>query len=158
MAGVKGSKISLAFTGSDKFNWNIIIETGTDKGWSTEILANIFDKVYTCEIDEERWNYYDELLKNPKIEVEIGANVAGLTAGVNTATGQLDKLGKAAQATAPQVDRLAKATSSYNSVGIDFARIIQDAPFGIIGVGNNITQLAGSFQNLGKAGDTLEQK
>jgi hypothetical protein len=97
-------------------------------------------------------------MANPKIEVEIGANVAGLTAGVNTATGQLDKLGKAAQATAPQVDRLAKATSSYNSVGIDFARIIQDAPFGIIGVGNNITQLAGSFQNLGKAGDTLGTK
>jgi hypothetical protein len=97
-------------------------------------------------------------MANPKIEVEIGANVAGLTAGVNTATGQLDKLGKAAQTTAPQVDKLAKATQNYNSVGIDFARIIQDAPFGIIGVGNNITQLAGSFQNLGKAGDSLGTK
>lgn len=87
-------------------------------------------------------------MANPRIEVEIGANVAGLTAGVNTATGQLDKLGKAAQTTAPQVQKLAQATSKYNSVGIDFARIIQDAPFGIIGVGNNITQLAGSFQVL----------
>jgi hypothetical protein len=46
------------------------------------------------------------------------------------------------------VDPLTKATSQYNSVGIDFARIVQDAPFGIIGVGNNITQLAGSFQVL----------
>lgn len=87
-------------------------------------------------------------MANPRIEVEIGANVAGLTAGVNTATGQLDKLGKAAQTTAPQVQKLAQATSGYNSVGVDFARIIQDAPFGIIGVGNNITQLAGSFQVL----------
>jgi hypothetical protein len=87
-------------------------------------------------------------MANPRIEVEIGANVAGLTAGVNTATGQLDKLGKAAQTTAPQVQRLAQATQGYNSVGVDFARIIQDAPFGIIGVGNNITQLAGSFQVL----------
>jgi len=87
-------------------------------------------------------------MANPRIEVEIGANVAGLTAGVNTATGQLDKLGKAAQSTAPQVDKLARATSQYNSIGNDFARIIQDAPFGIIGVGNNITQLAGSFQQL----------
>jgi hypothetical protein len=41
---------------------------------------------------------------------------------------------------------LTKATSQYNSVGVDFARIIQDAPFGIIGVSNNITQLADSFQ------------
>jgi hypothetical protein len=87
-------------------------------------------------------------MANPKIEVEIGANVAGLTAGVNTATGQLDKLGKAAATTAPQVQKLAQATQGYNSVGIDFARIVQDAPFGIIGVGNNITQLAQSFQTL----------
>ena len=46
------------------------------------------------------------------------------------------------------IEPLTKATAQYNSVGTDFARIIQDAPFGIIGVGNNITQLAGSFQNL----------
>jgi hypothetical protein len=87
-------------------------------------------------------------MANPRIEVEIGANVVGLTAGVNTATGQLDKLGKAAQSTAPQVQKLTQATSGYNAVGTDFARIIQDAPFGIIGVGNNIQQLAGSFQQL----------
>jgi predicted PurR-regulated permease PerM len=87
-------------------------------------------------------------MANPRIEVEIGANVAGLTAGVNTATGQLNNLGKAAQTTAPQIQKLTQATSGYNSIGTDFARIIQDAPFGIIGVGNNITQLAGSFQTL----------
>jgi len=87
-------------------------------------------------------------MANPRIEVEIGAKVEGLSAGVNQATSQLDKLGKAAQTTAPQVQKLTQATSGYNSVGIDFARIIQDAPFGIIGVGNNITQLAGSFQVL----------
>lgn len=87
-------------------------------------------------------------MANPRFDVEIGANVDGLTAGVNTATGQLDKLGKAAKSTAPQVDKLKQATAGYNSVGIDFARIVQDAPFGIIGVGNNIQQLAGSFQSL----------
>lgn len=87
-------------------------------------------------------------MANPRIEVEIGAKVEGLTAGVNTATSQLDKLGKSAAGTAPQIQRLSQATSGYNSIGTDFARIIQDAPFGIIGVGNNITQLAGSFQVL----------
>lgn len=35
-----------------------------------------------------------------------------------------------------------------NTVGIEFSRIIQDAPYGIIGVGNNITQLTQSFANL----------
>ena len=87
-------------------------------------------------------------MSSPRIEVEIVAKVEGLAAGVNTATGQLDKLGNAAAATAPKFDRLSKTTSQYNAIGIDFARVIQDAPFGIIGVGNNITQLAGSFQVL----------
>lgn len=87
-------------------------------------------------------------MANPRIEVEIGAKVEGLSAGVNQATSQLDKLGKSAQATAPQIQKLTQATAGYNSIGTDFARIIQDAPFGIIGIGNNITQLAGSFQVL----------
>jgi hypothetical protein len=46
------------------------------------------------------------------------------------------------------IEPLTKATRNYNAVGVDFARIIQDAPFGIIGVGNNIQQLAFSFQEL----------
>jgi len=46
------------------------------------------------------------------------------------------------------IQRLGKATSSYNGIGIEFSRIIQDAPFGIIGIGNNIQQLAGNFQQL----------
>ena len=87
-------------------------------------------------------------MANPNIQVEVGADVSGLTAGVNTATSQLDKLGKAAQTTAPQIGKLSQATQGYNSVGVDFARIVQDAPFGIIGIGNNITQLAQSFQTL----------
>jgi hypothetical protein len=99
-------------------------------------------------------------MANPRIEVEIGANVTGLTAGVNTATSNLDKLGKSAAATAPQIQKLGQATAGYNSVGVDFARIVQDAPFGIIGVGNNITQLAGSFQALknstGSTGSALK--
>jgi hypothetical protein len=97
-------------------------------------------------------------MANPKIEVEVVAKVDGLNSGVAAATNGLDKLGKAAQKTTPQVEKLTKATSRYNVVGLDFARIIQDAPFGIIGVGNNITQLAQSFSSLGKAGDTLGTK
>lgn len=56
------------------------------------------------------------------------------------------------------IEPLTKATSQFNVVGLDFARVIQDAPFGIIGVGNNITQLAQSFSGLGKAGDTVGSK
>lgn len=87
-------------------------------------------------------------MANPKIEVEIGASVKGLEAGVAKAENTLKGIGTAAQTTAPKVQQLARATSNYNGVGIEFSRIIQDAPFGIIGVGNNITQLASTFQQL----------
>ena len=97
-------------------------------------------------------------MSNPRIEVDVVANVAGVASGVSAATTQLDKLGKAAQATAPKVEQLTKATSRYNGIGIDFARVIQDAPFGIIGVGNNIQQLAQSFSSLGNTGDSLSSK
>ena len=97
-------------------------------------------------------------MSNPRIEVDVVANVAGVASGVSAATSQLDKLGKAAKATAPKFENLAKTTSRYNSVGIDFARVIQDAPFGIIGVGNNIQQLAQSFSGLGQAGDSTKSK
>jgi hypothetical protein len=87
-------------------------------------------------------------MSNPRIEVDFAVNVAGVAKGVTAATSQLDKLGAAAQSTAPKVEQLGKATKSYNAIGVDFSRIIQDAPFGIIGVGNNIQQLAFSFQEL----------
>lgn len=97
-------------------------------------------------------------MSNPRIEVDFAVNVAGVANGVSAATSQLDKLGKAAQTTAPKVNELTKATSRYNGIGVDFARVIQDAPFGIIGVGNNIQQLAQSFSSLGNAGDSTEKK
>jgi hypothetical protein len=97
-------------------------------------------------------------MSNPRIEVDVVANVDGVVSGVSSATSQLDKLGKAAQSTAPKFEQLSKSTSRYNGIGIDFARVIQDAPFGIIGVGNNIQQLAQSFSGLGNVGDSTGTK
>jgi hypothetical protein len=97
-------------------------------------------------------------MSNPRIEVDVVANVAGVATGVSAATSQLDKLGRAAQSTEPKIESLGKATSRYNGIGIDFARVIQDAPFGIIGVGNNIQQLAQSYSALGNVGDSTSKK
>ena len=94
-------------------------------------------------------------MSNPRIEVDVVANVAGVASGVSAATSQLDQLGNAAQKTAPKFEQLSKTTSRYNAIGIDFARVIQDAPFGIIGVGNNIQQLAQSFSSLGNSTDSF---
>lgn len=43
-------------------NYDIIIETGTNKGESLEILKAIFNKVYTCEVLPA---YFEEVQKKP---------------------------------------------------------------------------------------------
>ncbi len=96
-------------------------------------------------------------MSNPRIEVEIVAKVEGLAAGINTATGKLDQLGKSAEGAAPKIGKLSQATGNYNAVGVNFARLIQDAPFGIIGVGNNITALAESFDQARNQGQSFTQ-
>ena len=50
-------------------------------------------------------------------------------------------------------DGLTKSVGNSNGVAIEFSRIIQDAPFGIIGIGNNIQQLTANFAQL-KASST----
>ena len=90
----------------------------------------------------------DKALKAATTVPEI-ANLNAKLAQTKSAISQLKNTG---------IEPLTKATSQFNVVGLDFARVIQDAPFGIIGVGNNITQLAQSFSTLGKAGDSLSSK
>jgi hypothetical protein len=90
----------------------------------------------------------DKKLKAATTVPEI-ANLNAKLAQTKSAISQLKSTG---------IEPLTKATSQFNVVGLDFARVIQDAPFGIIGVGNNITQLAQSFSTLGKAGDSLSSK
>ena len=90
----------------------------------------------------------DKALKAATTVPEI-ANLNAKLAQTKSAISQLKSTG---------IEPLTKATSQFNVVGLDFARVIQDAPYGIIGVGNNITQLAQSFSTLGKSGDSLSSK
>lgn len=59
----------------DKFNWNTFVETGTDRGESVRVLSTIFDKIYTCEIEQQRWKYYDDILRNENITIMNGSSV-----------------------------------------------------------------------------------
>jgi hypothetical protein len=90
----------------------------------------------------------DKALRNATTLPEI-QNLNAKLAQTKSALTQLKSSG---------IEPLAKATSQYNVIGLDFARVIQDAPFGIIGVGNNIQQLAQSFSTLGKAGDSVTSR
>src|SRR5690606_24527953 len=44
--------------------------------------------------------------------------------------------------------KLTSNITGTNTVAIEFSRIIQDAPYGVVGVSNNITQLTQNFSNL----------
>jgi hypothetical protein len=99
-------------------------------------------------------------MANPKIEVEVVAKVDGLNSGVAAATNGLDKLGKAAQKTSSQVNQLKSSVGAANGSAIAFNRIIQDAPFGLLGVGNNIQQFTEQIaflkQTTGSTGSALK--
>lgn len=64
------------------------------------------------------------------------------------ATASVNGLAAAQKNLNSTTNNLTNGFRGANMVGIEFSRIIQDAPYGIIGVGNNITQLTQSFANL----------
>jgi len=62
---------------------------------------------------------------------------------------RINSLGKTvAVSTAQSFDKFRVSAGAANGSAIAFNRVIQDAPFGIIGVGNNIQQLAEQFSAL----------
>jgi hypothetical protein len=72
---------------------------------------------------------------------------------------RINSLGKTV--TAPAVksfDNLKRAQGAASSAAISFGRIIQDAPFGIIGVANNIQNFGEQFVALGGKSATAGQK
>lgn len=67
---------------------------------------------------------------------------------------RLNALGRSVSAnlgsTAGGFGQVARQGANANSVALEFNRIIQDAPFGLIGIGNNLQQLAGNFSQVSK--------
>ena len=54
-------------------------------------------------------------------------------------------------ATAAAVNNLNKGLGAANGAVMDFSRVIQDLPFGMVGIVNNLQQLPGSLQRLSAA-------
>lgn len=75
------------------------------------------------------------------LQIQIGADVSQAIGGlnqVNTAVGQ----------TADQLKKLPQATGQANMALTNLGRVVQDAPFGFIGIANNIDPLLQSFTAL----------
>lgn len=90
-----------------------------------------------------------------KFEAEISANVDGFIKDLNTASKKADEFGKkttnALGSTSSGFNKLSNSTGQANATAMEFNRIIQDAPYGMIGIGNNIQQLTANFGQLKNA-------
>ena len=97
-----------------------------------------------------------------RMEVQIGAEIKELQSKLNDAQNKLkqfsnkaDKnLGNFSSSTnkaTKGVSNLGKGTANAVPALNEFSRVIQDAPFGIQGVANNITQLTSNFGYLSKS-------
>jgi hypothetical protein len=106
-----------------------------------------------------------------ELSVEISARIDKLQKELAKAKGEFNsleksaektnsKLGKSTSSSAKGIDKLGKSAINGSSAMTAFSRTVQDAPFGIMGVSNNITNLTEQFGYLknktGSAGGALK--
>lgn len=77
-----------------------------------------------------------------------GVGLNRLAPAIRPVLTNLNLIPPAANAAAASLARVRGSANQGGAALTDFSRIVQDAPFGIIGIGNNITQLAESFGRL----------
>lgn len=101
----------------------------------TQLNKEFGKQFQQIEAIEKEVQELDALLqKTGKDDIKTQQTLNGLLAQKKK---QIDSI---TQSIVKQVDGSQKLTKAVNGVGIAFANIVRDAPFGIIGIGNNITQ------------------
>lgn len=101
-------------------------------------------------------DYSTQLAKIKKDEQETAIATGDLRKELANLKKEQKELGAASQSSASGVQNLGKAGANATPTLTEFSRVIQDAPFGIQGVANNITQLTTQFGYLQKSsGGTL---
>ena len=85
------------------------------------------------------------------LKIKIGADVQSAISNINDLNNTLVKTNDAAADVGTNgMKQLTQSTGKANIALTNFSRVVQDAPFGIIGIANNIDPLLTSFQNLKK--------
>ena len=90
-----------------------------------------------------------------ELQIKIGADVAGAVKGLEQVQTELDQTGKSANALSNTVvkasgafQKIPQSANQANSAITNLNRVVQDAPFGFIGIQNNIGPLVDSFGQL----------
>jgi len=89
------------------------------------------------------------------LQIQIGANVSSAVQGLNQVQTELNQtekdlvgLGNSVEKAAAKIRTLPTVTGQATSTLTNFSRVVQDAPFGLIGIANNIDPLVTSFNQL----------
>lgn len=89
-----------------------------------------------------------------ELEVKLSADISDLRKQLSVAEKELKKLGivfdESANKGQGAYKKLGKGVANALPATQEFSRVIQDLPFGIQGIGNNIQQLTANFGNLSK--------
>jgi len=93
----------------------------------------------------------EKLKKQKANDIKIGLDVKGLQMQINDAKASISSLTKEINSNSAAQNTNARATANGASTLTQFSRIAQDAPFGIMGIGNNLTATAESFTYLAKS-------
>lgn len=91
-----------------------------------------------------------DLKKIKADNIKIGADTSQINTAIDQAKAKLAGLQKSATGAGTAMQGFQKQTANGGVALTAFSRIAQDAPYGIIGVGNNITQAGEQFQYLTK--------
>ncbi len=89
------------------------------------------------------------------MQIKIAADVSSAVSGLDKLNKELDQtakdavqLGNAVQNAGAKIRTLPNVTGQATSTLTNFSRVVQDAPFGLIGIANNIDPLISSFNQL----------
>jgi hypothetical protein len=83
------------------------------------------------------------MAENVDLNIKIGANTSDLQTGLTQASAAINNFGT-------QISRVSKPAGDATQSLTNLSRIAQDAPYGFIGIANNINPMLESFQRLQK--------
>lgn len=89
-----------------------------------------------------------ELTAQKRNNIKLGLDNSEVILQINQAKKELKGYTTQLNSTANASQNFSKATANGSNTLTQFSRIAQDAPFGIMGIGNNLTATAESFANL----------
>jgi hypothetical protein len=93
----------------------------------------------------------NDLRKQESANIKLGLDTTALKSQISDATTKLNGLKSSVNSSAAAMNNHSKATANGGNTLMQFSRIAQDAPFGIMGIGNNLTATAESFSHLAKS-------